>query len=103
MPVLGVVLVRALRRLGIKFQRGIVQFLESELAGIKPHHRELSDHAEEVASGFQSRLCLVLVGQRLKQGSLLLCSKLQKPPSGGLFAVRIQPREASSESVLNIG
>ena len=78
MRVLRIALVRTLRRLGIKLQRWIIQFFESNFAGIEAGHRVLAHHAEELHAVFLARPRLVLESQRFEQGSLLFRRQLDK-------------------------
>ena len=100
MPVLRIVLMRARRRLGIKFQRRIIQLLESDLAGVKAHDREFAHHAEEAAASFLAGTRLAFECKRFEQGSLLFWSEVDETLSGRLLAVSVQPSQASAEAML---
>ena len=103
MPVLRVVFVRTLRRSGIKLQRWIVEFLISNLTGVKAHHRVFTNHSEEAASGIQSRTSLGFERKRLEQGSLLFGREFAEFLSRTLFAIRIQPGKSGTEAILRSG
>ena len=50
MRMLGIVMMRTLRRLGVELQSRIIQFFVSDFAGVETRHRVLAHHAKELAS-----------------------------------------------------
>src|SRR5579872_435823 len=103
MLMLRIALVRTLRRLCVKLQRGVIQCFEANLAGVETGYGILAHHAEEASTRFLARTRLVFEAERLEQGSLLLCRKVRELLPRDLFRVRVQPREPGAKAILRIG
>src|SRR5215475_5751701 len=78
MPVLGIVLVGALRRFRVEPQRRVVQLLVSDFAGVKADDGMVAHHGKERSAIFFPGPRFVFESQRLEQGILLLRRELQK-------------------------
>src|ERR1700730_17085108 len=100
MPVLGIALVRTLRRYGIELQRRIVQRLESDLAGIETRNRKLAHQTEESATHFFIRARLLFEPQRLQQRSLLFRRQVHESLPTDLLGMYVQPSKPGAEGVL---
>src|SRR3982074_1543926 len=92
MQVLGIVLVRTLRRLGIELQCWMVELLEPNFARVKAGHCELAHEPEKCTAVFFAGTRFVFVGEPLEQGSLLFVREVDKPLPQGSLAVSVQPR-----------
>src|SRR5579862_4140936 len=103
MLMLRIALVRTLRRLCVKLQRGVIQCFEANLAGVETGHGVLAHRAEEASTRFLARTRLVFEPERLEQRSLLLCRKVRKLFPRSLFRVRVQPCKPSAKAILRIG
>src|ERR1700758_2021581 len=98
----GIVMVWALRRLGVKPKCRIIELLVPNLAGIKTRYRIVAHHAKEVSPRFLARTSLVFEPQRFEQGSLLRRCQLYKSFSPGLLSMGVQPCEPHAKSVLHL-
>src|ERR1700722_12416616 len=103
MQMLGIALVRTLRRLRIKFQRRIVEFLVSDFAGVETSHRELAHQRKELAPVFFARAGLVFEPERIEQGSLLFGSELDEFLAKGALAMCVQPCQTAAKRILRLG
>src|SRR5690348_7426043 len=94
---------RALGRLGIKLQRGIVEFFKSDFAGVKTGDGIFPHHGEELAAKFLTRPVFFFESERLEQRELLRRRELQEALSVKSLTMTVEPHQSCSEWVLLLG
>ena len=103
MPMFGITLVRAFGRLGIKLQRGIVEFLESDFTGVEAGDGVLAHQGEELAANFLTWPGLFFESERFEHGELLRRGEFQEPLSVKALAMTVEPDQSCSKWVLLLG
>ena len=103
LQVLGIAFMRALGRIGVKLQRGIVEFFKSDFAGVKTGDGIFPHHGEELAAKFLTRPVFFFESERLEQRELLRRRELQEALSVKSLTMTVEPHQSCSEWVLLLG
>ena len=96
----GIIGMRAGRRLSVEFKARKIEFLQTNLAGVKTHHRVLADGIEKFASRFLTCNGLRFVGEWLKKSDLFFRHELNECFAVQRFAMRIEPGQPGAKAAL---
>ena len=103
LQVLGIAFMRALGRIGVKLQRGIVEFFKSDFARVKTGDGIFPHHGEELAAKFLTRPVFFFKSERLEHRELLRRRELQEALSVKSLTMTVEPDQSCSEWVLLLG
>src|ERR1700730_2371193 len=102
MEMLGIVLVWTGRRRAVELQPWIVQFLKSDLAGVKTHNGIFTKKLEKLSARFLAGSEFCLISERFKQLDLPRRQEQKELHTLRFDAACVQPRQTGPEVALQL-